>query len=720
MKTTLTRRRFIATAGSLGIVVTAGSLVPRFLRANDLDEAGIDPRKITAWVQVTTDGKITIYNPAAEMGQGSMTALAVVIAEEMDADWEQVKIENAPVIPEIYGMQWSGKPGGPMITAGSRTIRTYYPHMRQAGAQARYVLMSNAAEKWGVPLSEVTTEPGVVVHKSSGKKMTYGEIVAFVKIPESIPPIADKDLKKSTDFRLIGKVIPRIDLGEKSNGSAQFGIDVQVPGMVYGVISRSPVFGTKPTILNEKEIRESEGVIDVAMLDHGVGVIASTYYQASNARKKLKIKWSEGARAADYDSEAAYNSYHTIVNDESKKGRVVIDEGDTAAALKAAHKIYEQEYRNDYVYHARMEPMNAVVAVAADGKSAEAWAGTQAPDADRDAIADVLKIEPEKVTFHNCYLGGGFGGRQIEFSREAAILSNKVKRPVKLIWTREDDLQYGSYRPIGLHRLQAGVDAKGMITGWRHYVAGPDERLQGGAIPMRYYEIPNHYAEHKVTDDGVRTVYWRSVSAGPVKFAQEAFLDEMANDQKIDPYQFRRRMMQNLPRYRAILDNVARLSNWETPAPDGRARGMSFTDMGGSYAAGVVEISVDKGTGKIRVHRVWATFDSGVVVLADGAKAQMEGGIVMGISSVLNESITFKNGRVQQSNFHDYPLLRMAEAPETVEINHISSDAPPTSMGELSLPLMGGAIANAFLKLTGKSLRHMPFTPEKVLAVLKS
>ena len=716
---TITRRRFIATAGSLGIVITAGSFVPKFLMAKDGEEIAIDPQQITAWVKLDKDGRLTIYNPAAEMGQGSMTALAVIIAEELDADWKLVHIENAPVIPETYGMQWSGKLGGPMITAGSRTIRGYYSNLRQAGAQARYILMYNAAQKWGVPISSLKTEPGEVVNRDNNKRMTFGEIVAFAKIPDAIPQIAEKDMKRPENFRLIGKVLPRFDVPLKVDGSAQFGMDIQVPGMVYGAITRSPVFGSTPTLLNENEVRETEGLVDIVPLDHGIGVVANTFEQALKAKRKLQIKWSDGAKAEKFNSEMVYADYHNMVHDESLKGKELLNTGNAASAIKAAHKTYDWEYRNDFLYHARMEPMNAVVSVAADGKTAEAWAGTQAPDADQSAIAEVLKIDPSKVMFHNCYLGGGFGGRQVEFSAEAAVLSNKVRRPVKLVWTREDDLQYGSYRPISLQRMQAGVDQKGNLLGWRHYIAGPDQRLQGGAVPMAYYKIPNQYVELRLTDHGVRTVYWRSVSHGPNKFAQEAFLDEIAFDQKIDPYQYRRRMMLELPRHLTILDKVATMCNWTTAPAKGRARGIACSDYGGSYTAGVVEISLDRQSGKIRVHHVWAAFDAGVVIQPDNAIAQMEGGIVMGISSVLNESITFKNGKVQQSNFHDYPILRMADAPESIEISQIPSSAPPTSMGELSLPLMGGAIANAFLKLTGKPLRHMPFTGEKVLAVLE-
>lgn len=717
--TGISRRRFLATAGSLSFVITAGAFAPGLLSAQNRQKNDGD-EQITAWVRLTADGKITLYNPAAEMGQGSMTALAIIIAEEMDADWANVLIENSPVEPAVYGLQWSGQLGGPMVTAGSRTIRGYYPHLRQAGAQARYILLHNAAEKWGVPIAELTTEPSAVVHAKSGRRLSYGEIAAFVKVPEDLPGISEEEMKKPEDFRLIGHVIPRFDIPGKVNGQLQYSIDIQLPDMVYGAISRSPVHGAKPELLNEADVRETEGLVDIVRLDHGIGVVAETFEQALKAKRKLQIRWSEDAKAQGYNSQEAFDGYAKLVADGGKPGRVVLEDGDSEANLQSAHKVYDRTYKNDFLCHAQMEPLNAVVSVSEDGRSAEAWVGTQAPDRDRAAIARVLELDESQVKVNTLLLGGGFGRRSMDdYSMEAAVLAKQIRRPVKLIWTREDDMQYGAYRPATLQRMQAGVDQEGALVAWRHRIAGPGGHLQAGGSRMAYYTIPNQRVELYATDDGVRTQFWRSVGHGPNKFAQETFLDEMAHDLKIDPYEFRRRLMKDLPRHRTILDKVVEISGWNSSVPEGRARGMAFSDYGGSYTAGVVEISLDRKSGRIRVHRVWAAVDCGVAVQPDNIVAQMEGGIVMGISSVLHESITFRNGKVQQSNFHDYPILRMADAPESIEISIIPSAAPPTSIGEVSLPLMGGAIANAFLKLTGKPLRHMPFSTEKVLDILE-
>ncbi|MCO6478487.1 MAG: xanthine dehydrogenase family protein molybdopterin-binding subunit [Phaeodactylibacter sp.] len=718
-KPTISRRQFLTAAGGITFVVAAGAFAPKIFAEESRNVPGED-KQITAWVRLQEDGRIVIYNPAAEMGQGSMTALAVIIAEEMDADWANVHIEFSPIEPSTYGLQWGGKLGGPMITVGSRTVRGYYHALRHAGAQARYVLLHNAAEKWGAPITELTTGPGKVVHKAGGRQMSFGEIAAFAKAPAELPEIPEAQWKKPEDFRLIGSVIPRFDIPAKVDGSALFSMDIEVPGMVYGAISRSPVNGSQPELLNEEDIREMEGVIDIVRLDHGIGAIAETFEQALKAKEKLQVSWSKGAQAEGYDSVKAYALYSKTAHDDAAEGEIVERTGDTRQALKSAHKTYDIEYKTDFAYHAQMEPLNAVVSVAADGKSAEAWVGSQAPDTARRAIAEVLNIDFDAVKLHPCYLGGGFGRRSMaDYVEEATILSNQVRRPVKLIWTREDDVQYGAFRPIFLQRMQAATDEKGNITAWGHCIAGTGGGLLDSGARINYYTIPNQLIEVRSVDHGVRTKHWRSVAHAPNKYAIEAFLDEVALDQGIGPYELRRRLMKDHPRELKVLDEAARLANWGSPEKEGRARGMAFCERSGSLAAAVVEISLGRDSGQIRVHHVWAALDAGVVVQPDNAIAQMEGGIVMGISNVLYESITFRNGKVRQSNFHDYPILRMADAPESIEIRLIPSQEAPQGIGEASIPLMGGAIANAFLKLTGKPLRHMPFTAEKVLEVLK-
>ena len=714
---TISRRKFLAGAGGLTFVVATGAIWPR-LSAGTIIEA--EKRAITAWVHLDTEGQVTIFNPASEMGQGSMSALAVLIAEEMDADWSKVVIENSPMDPDIYGLGW--RPGGSksMLTVGSRTVRGFYTQLRQAGAQVRYVLLWKAAQKWEVPISELTTEPGLVMHKSSDRKMAYAEIASIADDPDNLPEIPLEQLKDPSKFRLIGKYLPRFDIPEKIDGSAQFAIDVQLPNMVYGVITRSPVHGAKPTLTNEDEIRSISGVLKIVPLDHGVGVIAESMPIVLDAKKKLRINWSSDNKAATHNSDAAFTDYAKIA-DQGNSGQEITNNGNVDQAFQSAAKKYSLDYTNEYVYHAQMEPLNAIVSVAADRASAEVWVGTQGPDRAKAVVADVLGLDISKITLHPYYLGGGFGRRSMaDYVREAALLGKEITSPVKLIWTREDDLQYGAFRPMSLQRMQASADEQGAISGWRHLIIGPGGRLLASGANIPFYSIANQKIQVQEIDHGIRTQYWRSVGHGPNKFAIEAFIDEIAADQDNDPLDFRKQLMKDAPRAWEVVRTTAEMANWGSSLKEGRAQGLAFAERSGSLSALVCEISVNESTGKIRVHKLWAALDAGVVVQPDNAKAQMEGNLLMGLGSVLTERISFKSGAVEQSNYHDYRILRIADTPETVDIKIIPSTESPSGIGEAGLPAVGGAVANAFASLTGKRLRHMPFTPESVLEVLKS
>ncbi len=712
----ISRRKFLKKAGGVTFLISAGALVPTlYSRGSDNINA---ENKISAWVRIDENEQITILNPAAEMGQGSMTALAVIIAEELDVDWTRVHIQDSPIEPDTYGMQWGGQLGGPMITVGSRTVRGYFNGLRLAGAQARKILMQSAATKWNVPLSEVSTSLGEVTHLASGKTLTYGQIATSLKVPEKLPEVNESDLRKPEDFRLIGKKIMRFDIPAKVDGKAIFSIDVQLPGMLYGVIARSPVNGSQPTLLNEAEIIALKGIYKVVRLDHGIGLVGESFELCQEARKLLKIEWTKDSKAQDYQSVAAFDQYHQLAN-ASSAGEVIQNDGDAHKILQSAAKTYESYYKNDFVYHAQMEPLNAVVSVAEDGKSAEAWVGSQAHDSARRAVANVLGIAFEDVTYHPCYLGGGFGRRSLAgYVEETTHLSNAVKRPVKLIWSREDDVQYGAFRPISLQRMQASVDREGTINAWSHHVVGTGDGLLASGAKNPYYSIPNQYIDLRSIDHGVRTKHWRSVGHGPNKYASEAFIDEIALDLGKDPYEVRRHLLRNNPRELKVLDKVAEMCQWGSVITEGRARGMAFAERSGALVGGVAEISVDRENGKIKVHHFWCAMDAGVVVQPDNAVAQLEGGVIFGLSSVLHESITFKDGAVEQSNFHNYPIARMSDAPESIECYIIPSQEAPMGVGEASTPVVGGAIANAFLALTGKALYHMPFTADRVKEVL--
>lgn len=695
-------------------MVTAVGLPALVFKKGELAES----KQISAWVHLASDGSVTIYNPASEMGQGTMTALAAIFAEEMDADWSKVKVEDAPVEPDIYGIGWGGERGGSMLTVGSRSVSGHYNNLRQSGAQARYVLLTAMAEKWGVDRKELKTDSGMVFHSQSNKKISYGEILAFVKIPTSVPEIPDSELKNPKDFKLIGKDYQRYDVPFKVDGSAIYSGDIHVPNMVYAAIVRAPVNGTQPELQNETAIRNIKGVLDLVNLKHGIGVVASNMETALNAKMMMEIAWKGDPKAKSHNSQDAYGEYEAL-SKSSQTGSIVAQAGDLNREMPKSQKVLRADYKNDYIYHAQMEPLNAVAHVKAD--SAEVWVGTQAADGTRNDVANHLGLDFKAVNLHTCYLGGGFGRRSMtDFVIEAVDISKELNLPVKLQWTREDDLQYGAFRPISLQKLEAGIDQNGNINSWKHVVIGTGGGLLGSGADIPFYDIPNKLIEVRNIDHGVRTKHWRAVGHGPNKFAIETFIDEIALEQKKDPYQLRRELMKNHPRELAVLDKVADMAKWGSPVPEGRARGIAFAERSGSLAAGVCEISLNKSTGKIKVHKIWGSLDGGVVVHPANAKYQMEGSLVMGLSSVLFESITFKDGQVEQSNFYDYPILRMEDAPEEIILEIIPSNEKPTGIGEAGLPFMGAIISNAFAALTGKRLRHMPFTLEKVLEALSS
>ena len=672
---------------------------------------------IGAWVKIGTDGGILIYNPAAEMGQGSMTALPVILAEEMDADWAAVRIEHSPIEPDVYGSGgWGGQ--NRMLTVGSRTVRGYYTKLRLAGAQIRRVLLDAVASEWNVPVSQLTTEPSTVIHPSSGRRMSYADIAAFLEPPLQMPAVDESQLKAPEDFRIIGVSVPRQDVPEKVDGSAMFSLDVQVPGMLYGMIARSPVHDGRPLSFNKAEISKMPGVVSAVELDHGIGVITDSIESAFTAKSALKIEWADGAQAENFDSAISLDKYAEIPGGDQVPAEPIFEQGDLAAGLQNAANRYVADYLADHVYHAQMEPLNAVVSVSEDGDSAEVWIGTQATAGTRATIAETLGIEFDRVTLHPYYLGGGFGRRSdTDWAIEATQLAAAIRKPVKLIWSREDDLQYGKFRPMCLQRLEAGVDDDGKLTSWSHCVVGDGAGLLSTGVKIPFYDIPNQNIERCSVSHGVRLKHWRAVGHGFNKFAIEAFVDEIAVAQSADPYRFRRELLRKSPRGVNVLDSAAEMAAWGGSVPEGSARGIAFAEHAGSLAAAVAEVSVDKSSGEIKVHRFWCAVDCGVVVQPNNAHAQIESGIITGLSTALFERISIANGVVEQSNFHDYRVLRMSETPE-IEVKFIESNEAPAGIGEVGVPVTGGAVANAFAALTGKRLRHLPFTADRVKSVL--
>lgn len=714
----ISRRHFLSGAAGLTFVISVG---PKGTWLVSDAAAKATEYAIGAWVRITPDNRLTIITPAAEMGQGSMTGVPVVLAEELDAEWSTVTLEMAPADPKIFGYDRRG--GKVMRITGSRAVRSYFEQMRLAGAQVRKVLLQAAAEEWGVDASTLVTEPNTVVDRANKRKLSYGEIASFATVPEAMPIVSTDELKKVSEFRLIGNPVQWADIPAKVDGSAKFSIDVQLPGMAYASTVHAPVHLAEPEGWNDSEVRKIPGVIDIVRLERGVAVVGDTFVHVLAARRALAVDWKKGAAAEGYDSEKALDQgYTAMARDSRSPPRPVVETGDVASAFAEAATVYKADFRSDYCYHAQMEPLNAVARFNAAGDKVEIWEGTQSPGGSRAAIAEALGFDFEQVIHHQMYMGGAFGRRSItDYTIEAALIARATKRPVKMIWTREEDLAFAMFRPQNLQCLEAALDDAGKITGWRHCVIGDGDRLLYSGINIEdYYTIPNRLIEQRGTSHGIRLKHWRAVAHPFNIFAIESLVDQIATDQGLDPLEFRRKRLAMTPKAAAVFDAVEKLSDWHTPRPDGRALGLSVTERSGSLGAGVVEISLDRERDRIRVHKVWAAIDGGIIVQPDMARANVESGIVYGLSSVLKERATIKNGAVVQSNFHDYQILKMSEAPEEIHVEFLDRETSPTGLGEIGNPFIGAAVANAFHALTGRRMYHMPFTPERVRAALQA
>jgi isoquinoline 1-oxidoreductase beta subunit len=730
-KRDFSRRDFFGAAAGLTLALTVYPDPLALVGEGTAGEALADgPLSPNVWVTIGTDGTITIVSPAAEMGQGTFTTLPAVIAEELDADWAKVK----PVFPPEWNEKKYGNPENNYVfqTSASFATRGYFKAMRLAGAQARRVLIDAVAAKWGVPAAELSTEPSVVVHTASNRRISYGDIAAFAKAPAELPKIDEKDLKPATSFRFIGKDVPRVELPLKVTGAAKYAIDAQVPGMVYGAVLQSPYPGGTPQTVDDARARQVPGITDIVKLPEGVGVVGTSVEATQAAKNLLKVTWSD-APSAHLDSERALEEYAAIGRDKSREGVPYESVGDAKAVMRSAAKIYRGEYRTRYVYHAQMEPLNATAAVSPDGKSVEIWAGTQGPTSLHDQVARLLQTERTNITLHQHFLGGGYGRRsQHEVILDAVRLAKAVGKPVKLIWTREDDVAGGKFRPMTAHHIEAGFDAGGKLVAWHHRVVAESvaayTSIASGAIPPKIdrvvmkgspipqYPIPNKLAEHVIESRGARLAPWRGVGNGHNAFAVESFLDEIAKDRGLDPIAFRLELSQGQPRMQALLRAVAVMSEWKRPR-EGRGLGSGTMVKDDTLAAGVAEVSVDRATGKIKVHNFWVAIDAGLAVQPRNVAAQTEGSIIYGLGHVLREKITIKDGRVLESNYSDYEVARMSDVPN-IEVKVVSTDNPPTGAGEDGLPLVACAVGNAVAALTGVRLHELPFAPERVRGAL--
>ncbi|MFD0669066.1 molybdopterin cofactor-binding domain-containing protein [Ramlibacter sp. MAHUQ-53] len=732
-----TRRGFLAAAGGLTFIVTLGAGL-----AAASGEAGAQadgPLRPNAWVTLSPDDTITVTVPTGEMGQGTLTALPLILAEELDADWSKVRTEFAPANARVYGNPHPLLNGG-QASLASIAVPGYWMPLRTAGAQARRVLLDAVAAKWGVPVAELSTESGRVVHAKTGQRITYGEVVKFTTLPAELPKITPADLKKPEQFKLVGRTdIGRSDVASKTNGTAVYGIDVRVPDMVYAAVLEAPVQGATPENVNAQDALAIPGVEQVLPMPFGVAVLGRTVEATRAGRNALKAKvtWNTAnAPAANFDSEKAKAEYaeHAKNPPANSQPREAYRKGNAADAFNGAARVIEAAYVTEHTYHAQLEPMNCIARVAPDGQSAEVWVGTQAPVLVAAAASGVLKTTPDKIRIHQVLMGGGFGRRITpDIVGQTVAIANASKKTVKVLLSREDDFAAFRPRPMTHQVLRAALDDKGQIVGWRHRIVA--ENVDAVAAPPRFaatggkdyigwngsdlphYAIPNWLSEGVREHRGMRVHAFRGIGAGHNKFAIESFLDEIAHARKVDPLALRLELTKDDPRAHAVLRAAAEMSDWQRKRRAGRALGIAFGDYHGTVTAGVVEISLDRKSGQVKVHDLWIAVDPGLAVQPENVLAQLEGAAVWGLSVALKEQVTVKGGAAVQSNFHDYPVLRMSEMPR-IHTRLVKSDAPPTGMGEAGVVAVAPAIANALFTLTGKRVRQLPMTPDNVRKVM--
>jgi len=711
-KRTVGRREFLKTTATMTSGLCIAAYVPELgAGAHELAAAGSGVFAPNAFVRIASDDSVTVIANHSEMGQGIYTSLPMLLNEELEADWSKIKVEAAPVDPAynhtVFGVQ---------MTGGSTTTPSEWERFRKMGAMARIMLIEAAAQKWNVTADSCHVDKGVVVHAASGKKATYGslaEVASQLKPPANIP------LKDAKQFTLIGKSPKRLDTPSKVNGTAQFGLDVRLPGMVYAVVARPPAFGGKVSSVDSAEALKIPGVRAVEQIPSGVAVVADRFWAAKLGRDKLKITWDDGENASLSTSKMTEDFSRLSAT----PGKIAKKIGDPQNALKTSAKAITAEYDVPYLAHAMMEPLNCVVDLLAD--SCKIWTGTQFETIDRLNAAKAANLPPDRVVLNTTLLGGGFGRRAnpaSDFVVEAVHVARIAKAPVKVVWTREDDLAGGWYRPKWHDRFAAGVDAEGNPVAWLHTIVGQsimagtafenfaikdgvDSTSVEGAADL-LYGIPNLQVDLHSPKIGVPVQWWRSVGHSHTGFSVEAFLDEVAHLGKKDPYELRRTLLAKEPRMLAVLNLVAEKAGWGKPLPKGVGRGIATHFSFDSYVAQVVEASVAK-NGEVKVHRVVCAVDCGRAVNPDIVKAQMEGGIIFGLTAALKTEITLENGRVQQKNFHDYQVLRMFESP-AIEVHIVPSEASPTGVGEPSVPPVAPALCNAIFAVTAKRIRRLP------------
>jgi isoquinoline 1-oxidoreductase beta subunit len=704
---TLNRRTFLKTTAAAGGGLMIGAYLPSLLDEAAYEAAAAGAFEPNIWLSIKPDNTATVVLTQLEMGQGVMTSMPMLVAEELDFDWNRIKTEWAPADPKYGNPNF----GGQQLTAGSNSVRGMWKILREAGATGRAMIVTAAAQTWGVPESSCSTDKGEVVHTASGRRLAYG---ALVDKAAALPAPKNVALKSPKDFKLLGRSLPRLDIPEKVDGTAAFGMDVKLPGLLVARVVRSPVFGGKVGRLNADKAKAVPGVRQVVQISTGVAVVADSYYAASKGVQALDITWNEGALAT-LTSDELTKRYAGLAQ---QPGKVARNDGDAEGALKASARTFERVFEAPFLAHATMEPMNCTADVRAD--RCDVYVPTQGQTASHMAAVAASGLPADKVKIHTTYLGGGFGRRgEADFVTDAVETSKGVGAPVKVIWSREDDMQHDYYRPVTYVRMWGALDGAGKPTTFMQRIVQQSLMKRIGGLPPNgidfisvdgaanlAYDLPNIRVEYIETDPGIPYGFWRSVGASVQGFVVEAFIDELATTAGKDPYQFRHDLLAKAPRHRAVLDLAAEKAGWSTPLPQGRGRGIAVMEAFGSFLAQVTEVSV-AASGEVRVHKIVCTVDTGWVIDPDTIKAQMEGGIVYGLTAALKGEITIQNGRVRQRHFNDYPMMRQSEMPE-IDVYVVPSTEDPGGIGEPSTALAAGSLVNAIYAATGKRIYRLP------------
>ncbi|MRV70906.1 molybdopterin-dependent oxidoreductase [Duganella sp. FT92W] len=718
------RRNFLHSAAGL----TLALYLPGAATAASTAAAATPSFEPNAFLRIAPDGTVTVMSKHLEMGQGTYTGLATIVAEELDAAWSQVRVEGAPADAKRYNNVLWGPVQG---TGGSTAMANSWEQLRQAGASARAMLVAAAAQQWQVPAADITVSDGVVMHAPSQRKATFGQLAqaaAQQPVPEKVA------LKDPKDFKLVGKRAPRKDTAAKIRGQARFTQDVHLPGMLTAVVAHPPRFGGKVKSFDAKAARAVKGVVDVVAIPSGVAVLAKDTWSAKKGRDALRIDWDDSG-AFKLGTDEIFARYHELAKSPGTVARKV---GDADAAFAAPARVLRASYDFPYLAHAAMEPMNCVVHLKKDG--CEIWNGEQFQTIDQAKVAALLGMKPEQVTLNMLYAGGSFGRRaskDSDYVLEAASIAKAIggKAPVKLVWLREDDMKAGYYRPAFHHALEAALDAQGRLVGWRHRLVGQSilantpfaamvqngvDRVSVEGAANLPYAIPNQLVDlHSPQDIGVPVLWWRSVGSTHTAYSTETFIDEVAAAAGQDPVAFRLALLEHHPRHAAVLKLAADKAGWGTPLAKGangdrRARGVAVHESFSTYVAQVAEVTV-KADGSVVVDRIVCAVDCGIAINPDNVRSQVEGCVGFALSAALQGAITLKEGVVEQSNFHDYAPIRINQMPK-VDVHIVASAEKPTGVGEPGVPPVAPAVANAIAAATGKYVRSLPFNADALKA----